>query len=131
MITTVKRTALSALRTIVVASALEQDHSLLIVDNSLKDAFCKDMPELVAFTSPTMGSVLHTLKASVHQYAGAGRHHHWANHPPGLAQSPLRDWAPSVQAGEQPGPCVRYFLYPLAHQQRPGAGIVSHPMPAT
>ena len=73
------------------------------MDNIRKDALLKDVPELVAFTSPTMGSELDKLKESVLSI-GIRRYRHSARHPPGLAQSPLRGRAPSAQAGEQHGP---------------------------
>jgi hypothetical protein len=58
----VNTTALGGLR----AGALEQDHFLLMKDDRLKDAFFKDMPELVAFTSPAMGGKLHKFTESTH-----------------------------------------------------------------
>jgi len=64
-ITIVKRTALRALRTVIVSGALEQGYYLFVMDNIRKDALLKDVPELVAFTSPTMGSELDKLKESV------------------------------------------------------------------
>ena len=69
MITTVKRTASRALRAIILSSAIAQDHSVLPLDNRFKDAFFNNMPELVAFTSPAMGSKLCKFKESVPQHA--------------------------------------------------------------
>jgi hypothetical protein len=63
-ITFVKRKALCALRTTILSGAIEQDNSLLVLDNCFKDAIFKDMPVPVAFTSPTMSSELHKLKES-------------------------------------------------------------------
>lgn len=54
-ITIVNRAALGA---IIIHGAFVQRDFLFMMDNSCKDAFFKDVPELVAFTPPTMGSEL-------------------------------------------------------------------------
>ena len=124
----VKRTALKALLTVILFGAIEQDCSLLVLDNSFKNAIFKDVPVPVAFTSPTISSELHKLKVSVPQYAGIGGDRHSENHPPGLVQFRFRGWGPSVQAEGRPGPCLRYFRCPLVHRQRP---VVENPDPSS
>jgi hypothetical protein len=90
-----------------------QNYFLFVKDDSLKTALFKNMVELVAITSPTMGGEL--FKEPVYQHASTERYRQSENHPPALAQSPLRGRASLAQAGKQPDLCSQYFRYPLVH----------------